>query len=181
MNNFLLAMEWFTKLSDTITEKWPQVIAIFTSSAFVTFAFTVLGKLILTAIDNRARKKTEVPLLNQFTKFEDALSERINELEEKNNIMMEYYVQALDTKLNDTLIEYQNKKTQLYNDIYDEQQQREEILLNSVETATKEPETIIVEEVVNIKEIEPQGANLEAKTSNGEYKVAKRIINNDKK
>ena len=181
MNNFLLAMEWFTKLSDTITEKWPQVIAIFTSSAFVTFALTVLGKLILTAIDNRARKKTELPLLNQFEKFEKALSERIKTLEETNNSMIENYVQALDAKLNDTLIEYQNKKAKLYNDIYDEPQQREEILLNMVKVAGEAPETSSVEEVVEQEEIAPQNANLEAKTTNSEYKVAKRIINNDEK
>lgn len=179
MNNFLLAMEWFTKLSDVITEKWPQVIAIFTSSAFITFAFTVLGKLILTAIDNRARKKTEVPLLGQFTKFEKALNERFNQLESANNEMMNGYIQALDTKLNQTLIDYQNKKTQLYNDIYEEQQQCEEILLNSVKTIEETGETIIPEQIITIEEKVSENANLEAKSVNGEYKIAKRVINND--
>lgn len=179
MNNFLLAMEWFTKLSDVITQKWPQVIAIFTSSAFVTFAFTLLGKLILTAIDNRARKKTEVPLLKQFTQFENALSERFNQLEKSNNEMMDQYVQALDTKLNNTLIEYQNKKTQLYNDIYEEQVQREEVLIKSVKTAPESGETISDNQIVVEEEKAVIVEDSAAKTPVVEYKVAKRVINND--
>lgn len=178
MNNLLLSMEWFNKLSDVITDKWPQIVAIFTSSAFITFALTVLGKLILTAIENKARRKTEAPLLDQFTKFEKSLNERFEQLENSNNKTMSDYVQALDEKLDKTLIEYQSKKTQLYNDIYEEQTQREEILLNPIEIHTEANETTTLDKDIKKEEKVSQSVNLEAKKTNVEYKVAKRVINN---
>lgn len=179
--NSLLAMAWLTTLSDIITEKWPQVIAIFTSSAFITFALTLLGKLILTAIDNHARKKTEKPLFDRFTEMEKSFENRLTQLELKNNELMNNYVGQLDNKINTTLIKYQQTKTELYEEIYNDQEKSKEIIIERIKKQPETDENVIPEQIAGEKQIVSQDVNLETKTANSEYKIAKRVINNEDK
>lgn len=178
--------EWTAQLSDFLTAKWGEIIAILSSSAFVTFLLTVLGKFILTAIENRARRKTELPLLKQFENMESSFKTMFNDLSNCCNTYITDYTKALDDKMTNMLKEYQATKQKVYNGILEQSEGVVEELskttneiIKTIENTEIEPisaQSEIIEENVADNGKVAQCEDLVAKTS--EYKVAKRVIDN---
>lgn len=150
--------EWLSQISDFLTTKYPEIIAILTSSAFVWWLTKFLCSLIIIKIQNKTKDKFSKPIADEFKALRDEntlLKIEIKEMLTKH---------SLDTKENIKLALEQeaNKKKLAYEQIMNEQ-------VPVIEQPIEQP--VVVEEVVE-EVVEPV---VEEKPKT-EFKVAKRVI-----
>ena len=155
--------EILSQISDVLTAKLPEIIAIVTSGGFAFYLFKLLCSLIVTKIQNKTKEKFSKPILNELEEVKagyETLKDEIKQLLAEHNA-------ESDNRIKKAFEEEAERKAVAYQEVLNEELviEKEEVVEPVVEVVKPENvEQVLEEEIEPIKE---------TKT------VAKRVIVND--
>lgn len=157
--------EVLSQISDVLTAKWPEILAILTSTGFAYYIFKLIVGLIITRVQNKTKDKFSKPILEELQKVK---KENENFKEEIKQLLIEHNNDS-DNRIKKAFEEEASKKAIAYEEVLNEKlpAETEEVVVPVVEVENVEPvvETPVVEE-------QPEPV-VEQKV------IAKRVIVND--
>lgn len=160
--------EVLAQISDVLTAKWPEILAILTSTGFTYYVLKLIVSLIVTRVQNKTKEKFSKPILAEMEKVKNS-QEQIKE--EIKQLLIEHNAES-DNRIKKAFEEEAERKALAYEEVLNEQLpvKEEEIKENVVEVVEAEN----VEEILEEQVVEEQPEPIQ------EQKViAKRVIVND--
>lgn len=183
----LSANTFFAQASDFITAKYPELLAIITSTGFVLFLIKLLGGFIVAKIKAKVNK----PLVDRLAEINIKIDTTLDAVEERFNKSLQEYNEKMKALMAQTLDNYKKTKQKLYKKIVEANEQVEQVIKESKEEAEKIKAEIkdevdeeakveqVTDQVENQVENEPLNEPESLKQPTKTIVVAKRTISND--
>ena len=153
--------EILSQISDVLTAKWPEILAILTSTGAACFIFKFLCSWLITIIQNKTKEKFSKPILEELQQVKKAQE---NLKEEMAQLLIEHNNES-DNRIKKAFEEEAERKALAYAEVLNEELPVEEEV-----TITEVVEPVIEEPVVEpVVEEQPEEQKI----------IAKRVIVND--
>ena len=177
----------FTELSDTLTAKWPEIVAILSSTTVVYILLKIASAWIISKIKRNANK----PLVEQLDKNNAKLDEFEIRIEEKFNQKIEEYTELVKKEMQEQTKAYKRGKAKAYKKIVKANEKAQKVVDNAQEEvkaikeeikAENKPTTEVApstEEVVETLDKVAENENNGVEKAKTTKLVAKKVITND--